>query len=168
MLLDEWVFCQCFVTVTMCCNNIFIICNHIIVTAICSLEKIACSRRSRIFLKRRPLSCEVPSRRDSVGGGGSSRIFLWSPEGDAIQWGGGSTWDFPLMGPFCIFRLSPPESASGMYSGTSPYGHLTSKKTSPSTVTLAQSQIVFPSANNPLQCGHLSIMVTFAQSRGGP
>ena len=27
------------------------------------------SRRSRIFLKRRPLSCEVPSRRDSVGGG---------------------------------------------------------------------------------------------------
>ena len=30
----------------------------------------ACSRRSRIFLKRGPLSCEVPSRRDSVGGGG--------------------------------------------------------------------------------------------------
>ena len=27
------------------------------------------SRRSRIFLKRGPLSCEVPSRRDSVGGG---------------------------------------------------------------------------------------------------
>ena len=27
-----------------------------------------CSRRSRIFLRRRPLSCEVPSRRDSVGG----------------------------------------------------------------------------------------------------
>ena len=26
-------------------------------------------RRPRIFLKRRPLSCEVPSRRDSVGGG---------------------------------------------------------------------------------------------------
>ena len=25
-----------------------------------------CSRRSRIFRKRRPLSCEVPSRRDSV------------------------------------------------------------------------------------------------------
>ena len=22
-------------------------------------------------------------------GGGSSRIFLWSPEADAIQWGGG-------------------------------------------------------------------------------
>ena len=28
------------------------------------------SRRSRIFLRRGPLSCEVPSRRDSVGGGG--------------------------------------------------------------------------------------------------
>ena len=27
------------------------------------------SRRSRIFLKRGPLSCEVPSQRDSVGGG---------------------------------------------------------------------------------------------------
>ena len=26
------------------------------------------SRRSRIFLKRGPLSCQVPSRRDSVGG----------------------------------------------------------------------------------------------------
>ena len=29
---------------------------------------VGCSRRSRIFLKRGPLSCEVPSRRDSVGG----------------------------------------------------------------------------------------------------
>ena len=58
------------------------------------------SRRSRIFLKGRPISCEVPtrrdsvggegvvaqfsvvseSRRDSVGGGGSSRIFPWSPK----------------------------------------------------------------------------------------
>ena len=46
------------------------------------------SRRSRIFLERRPLSCEVPSRRDSVGGGGSSIIFPWSPKADAIQWGG--------------------------------------------------------------------------------
>ena len=27
------------------------------------------SRRSRIFLRRGPLSCEVPGRRDSVGGG---------------------------------------------------------------------------------------------------
>ena len=51
------------------------------------------SRRSRIFLKRRPLSCEVPSRRDSVGGG-SSRIFLWSPEADAIQWDGGVVAEF--------------------------------------------------------------------------
>ena len=29
------------------------------------------------------------SRRDSVGGGGSSGIFPWSPKADAIQWGGG-------------------------------------------------------------------------------
>ena len=29
------------------------------------------------------------SRRDSVGGGGSSRIVPWSPKADAIQWGGG-------------------------------------------------------------------------------
>ena len=33
------------------------------------------SRRCRIFLRRGPLSCEVPGRRDSVGGG-SSRNFL--------------------------------------------------------------------------------------------
>ena len=25
------------------------------------------------------------------GGGGSSKLFLWSPEADAIQWGGGSS-----------------------------------------------------------------------------
>ena len=35
----------------------------------------------------RPLSCAVPSG----GGGGSSRIFPWSPEADAIQWGGGGS-----------------------------------------------------------------------------
>ena len=29
------------------------------------------------------------SRRDSVGGGGSRRNFLGSPEAVAIQWGGG-------------------------------------------------------------------------------
>ena len=61
----------------------------ITILAIRMMISIIYSRRSRIFLKRRPLSCEVPSRRDSVGGGGSSRIFLWSPEADAIQWGGG-------------------------------------------------------------------------------
>ena len=33
------------------------------------------SRRSRIFLMRRPLSCEVPSRRDSVGGGVVAEFF---------------------------------------------------------------------------------------------
>ena len=47
------------------------------------------SRRSRIFLRGRPLSCEVPSRRDSVVGGGSSRISPWSPVVDAIICGGG-------------------------------------------------------------------------------
>ena len=47
------------------------------------------SRRSMIFLRRRPLSCGVPSRRDSVGGGGSSRIFPWSQKTAAIQSGGG-------------------------------------------------------------------------------
>ena len=31
------------------------------------MREVAFSRRSRIFLKRGPLSCEVPSRRDSVG-----------------------------------------------------------------------------------------------------
>ena len=61
------------------------------------------------------------------GGGGSSRIFPWSPKADAIQWGGGSSSIFPwvsksptprdsvgggsptnspLMGPFYIFSLS--------------------------------------------------------------
>ena len=34
------------------------------------------------------------SRRDSVGGG-SRRIFPWSPKADAIQWGGGSSRIFP-------------------------------------------------------------------------
>ena len=71
------------------------------------------SRRSRIFLRRRPLSCEVPSRRDSVGGGVvaeffrglrkptrfsgggvGSRMFPWSTKADAIQWGGGIVAQF--------------------------------------------------------------------------
>ena len=88
-----------------------------------------------IFLKRRPLSCEVPSRRDSVGGGVAAEFFrgLQKPtrfSGGGIvaeflrtlqkptrfSGGGGSTMNFPLMGPFYIFRLSqgggpgPPES----------------------------------------------------------
>ena len=56
------------------------------------------------------------SRRRS-GGGGSSRIFPWSPKADAVQWGGGGgiASNFPLMGPFYIYFLScpPPESATG-------------------------------------------------------
>ena len=46
------------------------------------------SRRSRIFLRRGPLSCEAPKSTRFSGGGGRSRIFPWSPEADAIQWGG--------------------------------------------------------------------------------
>ena len=98
------------------------------------------SRRSRIFLKRGPLSCEVPSRRDSVGGG-SSRIFCglqkpsrFSGGGVVAEFfrglqtpsrfsGGGVVAHFPIMGPFYIFRLfqrwggrapAPPESATGL------------------------------------------------------
>ena len=103
------------------------------------------SRRSRIFLKRGPLSCEVPSRRDSLGGGVVAEffrglqkpaqfsgggvvaecfrgllkptrfiggggvvaeLFSWSPKAGAIHWGGGSTRNFSLMGPFYMFWLS--------------------------------------------------------------
>ena len=68
------------------------------------------------------------SRHDSVWGGGSSRIFPWSPKADATRFsgGGGSTRNFPLMGPFYIFSLSkregarapPPESATDYMCGT--------------------------------------------------
>ena len=67
------------------------------------------SRRSRIFLKRGPLSFEVPSRRDSVfrrGGPGLQKA--------------GSTRNFALITHFYMFCLSqrggppgpPPESAT--------------------------------------------------------
>ena len=65
------------------------------------------------------------SRRDSVGGGGSSIIFPWSPKAHVIQWGGGggviadifrrggpghqkagSSRNLALMRHFYIFRLS--------------------------------------------------------------
>ena len=47
------------------------------------------------------------SRRDSVGVGGSSRIFPWSPKAvSRFSGGGGGTRYFPLMGPFYIFRFS--------------------------------------------------------------
>ena len=59
------------------------------------------SRRSRIFLRRRALSCEVPRRRDSVGGG-SSRIFPWSPKADARSSGGGG-----VVGEFFRGLLKP-------------------------------------------------------------
>ena len=48
------------------------------------------SRRSRIFPRRGPAFVwSAMSTRFSGGGGGSSRIFPWSPKAYAIQWGGG-------------------------------------------------------------------------------
>ena len=71
------------------------------------------------------MKCQVSTR--FSGGGGSSRMFPWSPKADAIQWGGvvaeifrglqkparhlvggGGVvpWIFSFVGPFYIFRLS--------------------------------------------------------------
>ena len=48
------------------------------------------SRRSRIFLKRGPLSCGVQSRRDSVGGGGVvAEIFRGLQKPARFSGGGG-------------------------------------------------------------------------------
>ena len=47
MLLDESVFCQCFNN----CNNVFVICNHVIVTGYCSLEKVACNKYPVLLLE---------------------------------------------------------------------------------------------------------------------
>ena len=81
---------------------IIVFCNSVV------LYCIVFSRRSRIFLKKRPLSCEVPSRRDSVGG--SSIICLWSPEADAIDSvGGGVVAEF-----FCGLRKSTRFSGGGV------------------------------------------------------
>ena len=79
--------------------------------------------------------CDLRKPSRFSGGGGSSRIFPWSPNADptadAIQWGGGvvaeflrdlrkparfqwgrgSTIHFPVMGPFyifCIFKMGYP------------------------------------------------------------
>ena len=51
------------------------------------------------------------SRRDSVGGGGSSIICLFRGLQKPARFSGGGggsrpTMNFPLMGPFYIFRLS--------------------------------------------------------------
>ena len=68
------------------------------------------SRRSRIFLRRRPLSCEVPSRRDSVGGGVVAEFFRGFRK--PTRFSGGVVAEFfrrlynsrrDLMGPFYIF-----------------------------------------------------------------
>ena len=92
------------------------------------------SRRCRIFLRRRPLSCEVA--RLSGGGGGSSRIFPWSPTPTRFSGGGGGgssrglqtrrdslgegggvvPWIFRLWGPFTFLGFpkgKSPESATG-------------------------------------------------------
>ena len=42
------------------------------------------------------MKCQVDAIQ--VGGGGSSRIFPWSPKSGAIQWGG-STMEFSFVGP---------------------------------------------------------------------
>ena len=54
------------------------------------------------------------------------------------------------------------------YSGTSPYGHLTSKVTSPLRSPFFSPKLYSTVQINPLRYGHLSIKVTFAQSRGWP
>ena len=52
------------------------------------------SRRSRIFLKRGPLSCEVPSRRDSVGGGVVAEFFRGLQKPTRFSGGGGLVAEF--------------------------------------------------------------------------
>ena len=47
------------------------------------------SRRSTIFLKRGSLSCEVPSRRDSVGGGVVAECFCGLKKPTRFSGGGG-------------------------------------------------------------------------------
>ena len=56
------------------------------------------SRRSRIFLKRGPLSCEVPSRRDSVGGGVVAEFFRGLRKPTRFSGGGGSRRTFQKGG----------------------------------------------------------------------
>ena len=52
------------------------------------------SRRSRIFLRRGPLSYEVPGRRDSVGGGVVAEIFSDLRKPSRFSGGGGSSRNF--------------------------------------------------------------------------
>ena len=70
------------------------------------------SRRSRSFLKGRPLSCEVPTRRDSVGGGGGSSTIFRGLRKPTRFSGGRVVAEFfrGLRKP-----LPPPESATGLY-----------------------------------------------------
>ena len=52
------------------------------------------SRRSRIFLRRGPLSCEVPGRRDSVGGGVVGEMFCDLRRPSRFSGGGGVVAEF--------------------------------------------------------------------------
>ena len=52
------------------------------------------SRRSRIFPRRGPLSCEVPSRRDSVGGGVVAEMFCGLRKPSRFSGGGGVVAEF--------------------------------------------------------------------------
>ena len=53
MLLDElWfvMFCQCYVTVTMCCNTVSVLCLHVIVTYYVLIGEIACNKYPVLLL----------------------------------------------------------------------------------------------------------------------
>ena len=88
---------------------------------------VSCSRRSRIFLRRGPLSCEVPGRRDSVGGGGVvAGIFCRLQTASRLFSGGGSTIHFSLMGPFYIFlvlKRGAPFCSFGIFNRGDPLFH---------------------------------------------
>ena len=60
-------------------------------------SSVSCSRRSRIFLRRRPLSCEVPSRRDSVGGEGVVAEFSVVSKSRRGSVGGGVVAEFSVV-----------------------------------------------------------------------
>ena len=92
-------------------NNIIFIIGHPVTL---SLILDMYSRRSRIFPKGRLLSCEVPSRRDSVGGGVVAEFFrgLRKPTrfsgGGVVAEGGVVPSMFRKWGPFTFLIFSPP------------------------------------------------------------
>ena len=44
------IFCQCYVTVTMFCNNVSVNCNHVIVTGYVLIGEIACNKYPVLLL----------------------------------------------------------------------------------------------------------------------